>query len=371
MMKLFHSFKKELVLSSKSYYFYIELFMALILLLILLFVVPENFNTSTEEYVYLDLPAEARESYYREIQEGSSGIEFENMELEIEDGISNARYYKTEDSEVYFVDSEEAVKYFAEQEGKFGATVFQAPDGKLSYRYYMQGYESEKLKNIYKVIHSGELELESLAAQAESQRVKKIGEYEQLSDRENMIPVFLTVNGSLMGLFIIASYIFLDRQEGIIQAYAVTPAPVWMYLMSKVGVIITSSLAFSLILLLPTVGTGVNYGLLFVLLVCSGLFATSIGLIITSYYRDMMKSFGTLYVIIMLMMIPSIAYFIPNWEPAWVRFIPTYYMIESFKELLLKSGDSMYVLYTSAGFLASGVLLFAFANYRFKKTLLV
>ena len=36
-----------------------------------------------------------------------------------------------------------------------------------------------------------------------------------------------------MGFFIIAAYIFLDKKEGVIKAYAVTPSPVWKYLLSK------------------------------------------------------------------------------------------------------------------------------------------
>jgi ABC-2 type transport system permease protein len=315
-------------------------------LLLVLFVIPEDFSSSTEEYIYLDLPEKMAESYYNEVKDESENI--------------------------HFVDSEEALRELAESEGKFGAVVYLDSENQLSYRYYMQGYESERLKNLYSIINNDALSVEELQAQLESQEVRTIeGAGMELSDRENMLPVFLTFNGSLMGLFMIASYIFLDRQEGIIQAYAVTPAPIWNYLLSKVGVIITTAIGFSLIILLPTVGLRPNYGMLIVFLICSGFFATSLGLLITSYYRDLMQSFGALYMVIMVMVVPNIAYFVPSWEPSWIKIIPTYYMLESFKEIVIADGNMLYVLFTSAGFLGAGVLLFAFANYRFKKTLLI
>lgn len=371
-MKLYHSFKKELKLSSKSYYFYVEIFMALILLLLVLFVLPENFKSRTEEYIHLDLPAEVAESYYREMESENEGISGETVELKLKEKTVPATYYETESEKIYFVDSEETVRELAESEGKFGAVVYLDSENQLSYRYYMQGYESDKLKNLYRIIHNDVLSVEELQTQLQSQEVRTIEEgREDLSDRDNMLPVFLTFNGSLMGLFIIASYIFLDRQEGVIQAYAVTPAPIWNYLLSKIGVIITTAFGFSFIILLPTVGLRPNYGMLIIFLICSGFFATSLGLVITSYYRDLMQSFGALYIVIMAMVIPNIAYFIPSWEPSWIKIIPTYYMLESFKEIILADGDMVYVLFTSVGFLGAGTILFAFANYRFKKTLLM
>ena len=59
-MKLWQSFVKELVLSSRSFYFYVEIGMAAIFLFLLLFVIPENFNTKTDEYIYWDIPDAAR-----------------------------------------------------------------------------------------------------------------------------------------------------------------------------------------------------------------------------------------------------------------------------------------------------------------------
>jgi hypothetical protein len=70
-------------------------------------------------------------------------------------------------------------------------------------------------------------------------------------------------------------------------------------------------------------------------------------------------------------MVPSIAYFIPGWDPVWIKVLPSYPLLQGFKEVILPGGDIVYPLIVSAGFLAAGVILFAFANIRFKKTLRV
>jgi ABC-2 type transport system permease protein len=369
-MKLWHSFIKELKLSSKSYYFYVEIFMALAILLVLLFVVPKDFSAETEEYIYLDLP-EAMADAYKDSLVTEYGFNVEEVKLESDNGNLEAELYEMDDRKLYFLDSRESAEYLAREEEKFSAVVYLNENNQLRYRYYLQGYEADRLKNLYLLLNNDSLTSEQLIEGNERVEVRAIeSSREILSDRDSLLPVFLTFNGSLMGLFMIASYIFLDRQEGIVQAYAVTPSPIWNYLLSKTGVIIFTSIIFSLIILLPTVKLQPNYGLLLIFLIASGFFATSLGLVITSYYRDIMQSFGALYIIILALLFPNIAYFVPSWNPFWIRYIPTFHMIESFKEILLENGDYGYVLLSSAGFLAVGLILFSFANYRFKKTLI-
>ena len=52
-MKLLSSIKKELILATRSFYFYIELFFAVVLLVIVMFAIPEETKVIQTEYVYL------------------------------------------------------------------------------------------------------------------------------------------------------------------------------------------------------------------------------------------------------------------------------------------------------------------------------
>jgi hypothetical protein len=172
-----------------------------------------------------------------------------------------------------------------------------------------------------------------------------------------------------MSLFIIAAYIFLDKDEGIIKAYAVTASSVWHYLLSKIGVITVTSIVTTLIVTVPIMGMQPNYPALLLFLVTSGFFAASLGLFLTSFYKDISQAFGAMYIVIVVMIMPNISYFTPSWDPDWVKIIPSYVMLQSFKEIISVNGNMSYIMLASLGFAVLGMDIFILANHRFKKTL--
>lgn len=343
--------------------------MAVILLAVLMFVIPEEFVSKETEYLHFDLPEAVVSKYKKDILEEDLDGKAELVEIKSDKEVITAELYETDDKKLYVVNSEEAALKAAKTERPLVSAVMNLDNnGKLHYKYYLQGYESQRLKNLYLIFHNRDLNL--IKEEADNQTVRSLsGNYDVLTDRENVVPAFLTFNGSLMGLFIIAAYIFLDKQEGIIKAYAVTASSVWQYLMSKVGVILVTSILTSLIIVVPVMGLQPNYPLILLLLLTSGFFASSLGLLVTSFYKNMMQAFGAVYVLMMAMLLPNIAYFIPSWEPIWIKILPTYPLIQGFKETILENGDITYTIMVSLGFLAVGMIIFLIANKRYKKTL--
>ena len=371
-MKLWHSFVKELILASRSFYFYIELVMAGVFLFLLLFVIPEEFNSRTDEYLYLDIPdsVSVREFWEQQLLEQDEDGVAEIVELELDGEPVSGVLYTSETEKNYLLEDAETAVNMADQERAFAAVLHMNDAGEVTYTYYMQGYETERLRNVYLVSHNEDVE--TIQAGMDAQDIRPLHtENLALTDRENVLPSFLTFNGSLMGLFIIASYIFLDKKEGVIKAYAVTASSVWQYLMSKVGIIMATSTVTSLILVIPIMGGQPNYPLMLLFLLTTGFAASAAGLVLTSYYDNISQAFGVLYMLIIVLMLPNIAYFIPTWNPTWLTYFPTYPMLEGFKEILLVNTDVSYVLLTSLGFLVAGGILFLFANMRFKSTLTV
>lgn len=369
-MKLWHSFTKELLLASRSFYFYIEVVMAGIFLFLLLFVIPETFEGRQDQYLFYDVPEAVFEVFEEDIiGEDEDGVG-EAVELELNDEIATGTLYQTDNTNLYVMDDKDQAIALADEERAFAAVVHMDDAGKVTYTYYMQGYETERLLNTFALFHSEDVEV--LRGAFEDQEVRVLHEDQViLGDRENIIPSFLTFNGSLMGMFILASYIFLDKKEGVIKAYAVTTSPVWQYLLSKTGVVTVTSIVTSLVIATPIMGSQPNYGALLFLLLTTGFAASSLGLLISTYYDDIAQSFGIMFVLIMGMMLPNIAYFIPTWSPDWMQYIPTYSMLEGFKESILINGDINYVMMVSSGFLIGGLVLFLIANTRFKKTLTI
>lgn len=369
-MKLWYSFSKELILSSKSWYFFIELGMAIIILLILIFVVPDDFASKGKEYIYLDLPQVVSERYKKNLREETINETFELVDLEADGKVFSAELYETTESKIYLLDSMMALDAFSNSERVPVIHVKVNDDQQIIHTYYLQGYETQKLKNLLMVYHNRLASHDVVEDYSDNIEVRKLyQEMEPLSDKENLIPVFLTFNGSLMSLFIIAAYIFLDKNEGVIKAYAITASSVWHYLFSKIGVIILTSVVTTLMITLPIMGLQPNYPAMLLFIAASGFFAASLGLLITSYYNDIVEAFGVMYIVIVIMIMPNISYFTPSWDPDWVKMIPSYVMLQSFKEIISVNGNMTYVLVASLGFAIIGLDLFILANYRFKKTL--
>jgi hypothetical protein len=367
-MKLFSSFVKELKIASRGFYFYIEIFMAVLILAIFLFAVPDNFNNKNAEYIFLEMPIQAEEIYLEAIAENDLDKQSEAVKIKIDNKEKDASLYVTEDKEIYILNSREDVIYMGDIERKVAAVIKMDENYEFNYDYYLQGYESDRLKNILKILHVESSD--TIETAMDNQDVRPLlTNYETLSDKENMLPSVMVFNGSLMGLFIIAAYIFLDKQEGVIKAYALTPSPVWIYLMSKVGLILMTSVLSSFIVLIPIVGLKPDYLLLLILLLTTGFFSASLGLFIASFYKNIMQAFGVIFSVMMLMIVPNISYFMPSWNPDFVKLIPSYFMLEGFKSVLLGNNDWTYVLTISGGFLIIGLVLFFISNMRYKKTL--
>jgi len=369
-MKLWYSFIKELKLASRSFYFYIEIVMAGIFLFLLLFVIPEYFDHRVDEYLYYDVPDSAWGSFEGELLEMDEDGSAEVVEIELDKEIISGSLYQTEENNYYVLDDQKQAISLADSERAFAGVIHMDELGEVTYTYYMQGYETDRLRNIYAVFHNESMDVLESAFDAQDVQVLHQDQI-LLSDRQNILPSFLTFNGSLMGMFILASYIFLDKKEGVIKAYAVTTSPVWQYLLSKVGVITLTSLVTSLIITIPVMGTEANYLAMLAFLLGTGFAASALGLIIASYFDDITQSFGVLFGLVIFLMLPNIAYFIPTWDPIWMKYIPTYAMLEGFKEILLPGGDMAYILMASFGFFIAGLVLFLFANMRFKKTLTI
>ena len=344
--------------------------MAFIILAILIFVVPEDFDSKGKEYFFLDLDQVLQDRFTKDLLDEDIDGVLEEVELEMDGNTYVAKLYETEESKIHLLDSKEALDAVSEAERVPTIHVRVNEDNQIVFTYYLQGYETRKLQNLLLVYHNRLAGMDGVEEYSDEIPVRKLYQnIRPLNDKENMIPVFLTFNGSLMSLFIIAAYIFLDKSEGIIKAYAITASSVWHYLLSKIGVIIMTSIMTSLIITIPIMGFQPNYPAMIVFLIASGFFAASLGLFLTSFYSDITEAFGAMYIVIVIMIMPNISYFTPSWDPDWIKVIPSYVMLQSFKDIISVGGNMIYVMVASLGFLMLGMGIFTLANYRFRKTL--
>lgn len=321
-----------------------EIGMALIFVAVLLFVVPENFESSQKFYIAMELETADTETF-QQLMGNSEDVTVLDNRSEIVNAMKKDR-------------------------SSVGA-IIRKNDDKIVYEMILQGYENESMKNLIKAGIEGEIltQIPGFSSQITVRTLEM--DSEKLSDRINIIPIYLTMNVGLMGLFIIAAYIFLDKEEGVIKAYAVAPVAVWQYLASKMMIMLMMGLITSFITVLAIVGFSVNYLYLFGLIVAFNTFGSALGLFLSSFFNTMVKAMGVLYVFIMIMMLPVISYLMPSFNPMWIKWFPSYPMMFSMRELLFENGDQSYIMMQIGIYLVLGLLLFVAANHRFKKTLTV
>lgn len=344
MRKLWMTFLKDAKLSFNGLYFYMEIGMALIFIAVLLFVVPEEFESTQKFYIAMELESGDTEAVRRLLGD-SDDVTVLGNRSEIESAMKKDR-------------------------SSVGAVIRKNED-KYVYEMVLQGYENENMKNLIRAGIEGEIlqQIPGFASEISIRTLEKNSE--KLSDRVNLIPIYLTMNVGMMGLFIIAAYIFLDKEEGVIKAYAVAPVEVWQYLASKMMIMLMMGLITSFVTVLAIVGFNINYLYLFGLIVAFNTFGSALGLFISSFFNTMVKAMGVMYVFIMVMMLPTISYLMPSFNPVWVKFFPSYPMMFSLRELLLENGDQSYIVMQIGIYLVLGLMLFIAANHQFKKTLTV
>ena len=344
-MKLLHTFLRDLKVSYRTYYIYIEFIMALVIVAVLVFVVPENSDPTTKLFLHVE-----------------SGINSEQILTSME---------KDESADITLLDSREEVVLAMEKDRSAqGAVIGETEEG-MGYEIILQGYESEEIRNMMESVLLAGFKTEH-PEYTETTTVKVLdADAERLSDRINFMPILLMMNSAFMGLFIVAAYVFMDKEEGTIRALTVTPVSIRDYLLSKVGVMLFTGLLTGLITTILVAGLKVNYLHLILVLAASNFFGTALGLFIASFYDSIIKSMGALYIVIMIMAFGGISYFMPSFSPLIIRILPSYPLLFAFRETFLTRPDTAFILTTSGLFILAGALIFMAAVLRYKKTLTV
>jgi hypothetical protein len=345
MKKLWYCFLKDLKLSVKGLYFYVEFGMAVIYVAVLLLAVPLHPVNTVKVYASIDISGMNAEDL-------SAALNRQNMSVTK----LNSR--------------DEVVAKLNKDRNSVGLNVY-IKDGSPVFEYILQGYENQKFRNIIEAAIKTDL-AKDIPGYTSSVDVTTLGaNLERLNGRVNLLPVYLTLNVAFMGLFIIASYIFLDKEEGTIKALAVTPASVWQYLLSKLLIMLVTGIVTSFIVVFAVAGAGVDYLLLFLAITVYSCFGSALGLFIASFFDTMSKAMGWLYLSVIVLAFASLSYFMPAFSPLVIRILPSYPMLFSFREILLGSGDKGSVLISAAGFFAAAAVLFFLADRRFRKTITV
>lgn len=379
-MKLISTFLKDLKLSLRSYYIYIEIIMALLIIAVLLFVVPDNVSSGYRVLVHLDIEnAEIAQVIEQFMSTADPSKIDEQMLADLDlsnlakDELAAGEQDEPGVQEIELVDSAEQLRAeMDEDRNSIGMIVsFNQETSKLAMEFILQGYESEQMRNLLQAQFTAPM-MELLPEYVDQTELTVLDDSaEKLPMKVNLLPVMLLLNSSFVGLFIIAAYVFMDKEEGTIRALAVTPLRVREYLLSKIGIMLVTGIVTGSMTVLAVASDHVHYGHFLVLMISFNIFGSALGLLIGSFYDTLTKSMGSLYLVIIVLALASVSYFMPAFSPLAIRLLPSYPMLFAIRETLLKSPDIGYIYTWAAVFIGIGIVLFALAEWRYRKTITV
>jgi ABC-2 type transport system permease protein len=155
----------------------------------------------------------------------------------------------------------------------------------------------------------------------------------QIPPRDRLLPL-LAIFILMMETLGLASLISMEIAAGTLQALLVTPMRVQHLFLGK-GLTGTF-LAFGQVVLLMAITGGLSRqpGLILLALLLGSILVTGIGFLVASVARDMMSVMGWGVVALLVLAIPAVTILLPGTASAWVRVLPSYYLIDTVHQVL-------------------------------------
>ncbi|MFO7636479.1 MAG: ABC transporter permease [Clostridia bacterium] len=313
MMKIWACVVKDIKMAFKNYYIYFTLGFAVVFVLLAAFVIPAEDS--------------ARGSFVLFIEDNASlGGLLDNLSGDMQDA--------------KVVSSLEEMKAVMEGDRTaVGLHLAMGDDGKLAFNFLLQGYESEQMRNIIRTGVEANY-ARAMGAEVQVEMVTLAPMAEKIPGNLAFLPIFLVMESAFMGFFMAAAYLFIDKEEGTIKAFAVTPGKVWEYLLSKVIVFMLFGWASGFIVTLALMGTGVNYLQFAIMLMVYSIVGTMLGLILASFFKSINSAMIWIILAMVILSFSVVSYFAPAFSPWYIRILPTYYMLNGFKDVLFGTGTN-------------------------------
>ena len=341
--------KKDTVTAYRNYYFLIVVAVALLFALLIRFVVPEDTSVKATVFYSTNYSGELRTQLYETI--GQSKDINQNI--------------------VSVASREEIIGKMKENTNSFGMFIKQG-DIRPTIEFIFQGYENEQSRNTLIIAMKDSLSGKT----AENLKIDTILLKENISRdmnipmNKNILPLFLLMEPAMLGFVLIASLIFMEKEEGTIRAYVTTPGKIPEYLASKIAVMVLLGIISTLIGSLIVVGFNADYLSLLALVIVSGIFFSALALILASFFENISQSIIWLIVISIMLSLPIVSYFLPSFAPIYIKILPTYSMMFAIREAVFSTGNTGIITSTLITFTVLSIISYLLAIFAYNRSLL-
>lgn len=345
--RYFSLLKKDIITGFRNYFFYVVIFVAIVFAAIINFVIPEDAEIKPSVYYFAEYEGENKEIF--------------------QDVISKAEAVH---SNVYRQNSREEIVQNMKKNFNSIGMVIRVDKNKPTVEFIMQGYENDQAINtlvlamkddIDKIIRE-DIEIDTLL-------LKNYTTLEKIPLNKSALPLFLTMEPTLLGLVMIAAFIFMEKDEGTIKAYKVSPGKMPEYIASKITLMLILGWISTILCTVLVVGFDVDFLSLLAIVAVGSIFASALGLIIASFFDNISQSIIWILVISIVFSLSSASYFVPSFAPLYIRILPTYPLQFALREVLFPTGNIGLINSTLVTFSILSIISFILAVFAYRRNL--
>ncbi|WP_069649849.1 ABC transporter permease [Caloranaerobacter ferrireducens] len=340
--------KKDIITGFRNFYFLIVIVTALIYVGVINFLIPSEISIKPAVYYHIEYKGDIK-----------------NV---LQDMMTQAG---DEHDSVYAVKSrEEVIAKMKKNKNSIGMIVKEI-EGKPGIEFIMQGYENKEVinslilaieDNINKKI-SGDVKIETLV-------LRKGTNIEKIPINKNALPVFILSEPVLLGFFLVVALIFMEKEEGTIRAYVVSPGTLYEYLASKITLMLILGLISTIMSTVLVVGFKVDFLNLIILVTLGSIFGTSLGLILASFFKNISQAMIWIIILMLFITLPFISYFMPSFAPTYIKILPTYPLLFAIRETIFPTGNTQIIYSTMLYYVFLGAITYFLSVFAYKRSLI-
>ncbi|HYF94490.1 MAG TPA: ABC transporter permease [Symbiobacteriaceae bacterium] len=343
--RLWLSMRRDNLINFRNHYYTVVLAVAALYLVALMWLIPENATVQHATYV-VDQTAGARVAADLQTRDTQGRVTVLSTPDELRTAMSENR--------------NSVGLLFADGRPLPAVTLF------------FQGHENQRLQNL--LAASTEDLLREIYGQPWPHSVpiahevlRGAGAPPAVPLRQMLLPIFLFSDPALVGLIFIAALLFMEKQEGTLRAYLVSPGRVWEYLLSKALTLTFLALIFTLILVQPVMGAGPDYLAVLALMALGSIFSALLGAWAAIYFDNLAQFLFPAVALMAVLTLPTASYLAPSFSPVWIRLFPTYPLVFGLREALSPTGRPQIIYTALATLLVLDGLLLAAASLSFRR----
>lgn len=310
--------KQDIKVTIRSYFHLVILFLAALMIILINFAIPKHVKLTPNEIFYDNSENKVLEQYI------------------IEEGIDKNRIYH----------SREELEKEVEKDNNAIGIIMEGTLDNAKFVIIHQGSESTEILNVLDSTIESTLDIIRGSEKETNFSVEYLrSKTETIPFNKNMIPIVIVTEAVMLGFLLISVMVFQEKQEGSVRAYRVSPGGTLEYILSKAVVNVLLAVIYSGLVILFTMGFGVNYLSIFSIVILSSLLMTLVGLSISVFFKNLQEFlFVGVLIIIIAGGFPLASYLYPSFTSPFITWLPAYPVLFGLREVLFPSGKGDFVV---------------------------